>query len=61
MSQTNEDPSANTAKFRAFAQRADDNPPPWQMRAPVSRVAVFGGVVLVVAVVIAIIALSVAG
>ena len=38
MSEFNEDPSASTARFRAFAERAEaNNPGPWHRRAPASR------------------------
>jgi hypothetical protein len=46
---------AETARFQAFAtRREDDLPPPWQMRAPISKVGVLVGV-LVVAVILAIV------
>jgi hypothetical protein len=56
------DPSASTARFRAFTERAEaDTTAPWAMRAPASRVLLFAGGVIVVAVIVAIIALSMAG
>jgi hypothetical protein len=62
MSQTDEDPSASTARFRAFAQATDQEmPSPWQMRAPASRVLLFAAGVIAVAVVAVIVALSLAG
>ena len=57
-----EDPSASTAQFRAFADRAvSDTPAPWHMRVPPSRVFLLAAAVIVVAVVAGTIALSVAG
>jgi hypothetical protein len=62
MSEFDEDPSASTAQFRAFADRAVmDTPAPWHMRVPPSRVFLFAVAVIVVAVVAGVIALSVAG
>ena len=62
MSEFDEDPSASTAQFRAFADReVTDNPAPWSMRVPPSRVFLFAVAVIVVAVVAGIVALSVAG
>ena len=62
MSGFEEDPSASTARFRAFTERAeDDSPPPWSMRVPASRVLMLAAAVVVVAVVIGVIALSLAG
>jgi hypothetical protein len=62
MSDFDEDPAATTAQFRAFAERAEaDNPAPWHMRAPASRVLLLALVVIVVAVLAGIIALSVVG
>ncbi|HUY50743.1 MAG TPA: hypothetical protein VMV92_34395 [Streptosporangiaceae bacterium] len=56
------DPSANTAQFRAFADgRSGADAPPWAMRAPRNRVAVFAAVVIGVAVVLFVIALLVIG
>lgn len=61
-SEISTDSSASTARFRAFTERADaDTQAPWSMRAPASRVALFAVGVVVVAVVVAIIALSLAG
>ena len=62
MAELEEDPSANTARFRAFAERADEETPsPWQMRAPASRVMLFAAGVIVVAVIAGVVALSLAG
>jgi len=55
MSMPENDPSANTAKFQAFAQRSDgDYAPP--KSAPTSRYLLIGGVVLAVVVIIILIA-----
>jgi hypothetical protein len=53
------DPSASTAQFRAFAgERPGDDPvPPWVMRAQRSQVLILAGVVVAVAVILAVIAL----
>lgn len=62
MSGFEEDPSASTARFRAFTERNDEeNPPAWQMRAPASRVLMLAIGVVVVAVLVGAIALSLAG
>jgi hypothetical protein len=62
MSEFDEDPSASTAQFRAFADRdGTDNPAPWHMRVPPSRVFLFAVGVIVVAVIAGTIALTVAG
>jgi hypothetical protein len=46
---------AETARFQAFAtRREDDLPPPWQMRAPISKVGILV-LVLVVVVILAIV------
>jgi hypothetical protein len=59
MAELEEDHSADTARFQAFVQHRDDEPPTaWQMRAPVSRIGLFAGIIIVVAVVVALIALT---
>ncbi len=55
MSETDDDLSASTARFRAFAERQDDLPPPWQMRAPGSKVGLLIAIVVAVAVLAAIV------
>ena len=41
---------SETARFQAFAaRREDDLPPPWQMRAPGSKIGILIAVVVVVA------------
>jgi hypothetical protein len=55
------DPSASTAQFRAFASSAGGDSAPWAMRASRNRVAVFAAVVIAVAVVLFVIALTVIG
>jgi hypothetical protein len=55
MPDTDNDPSASTASFRAFAQRSDDDYTPVK-RAPVSRgiiIAVVVGVLLVIGILVA--------
>ena len=57
-----QDPSASTAQFRAFANgRSGSDTAPWSMRAPRNRVAILAGLVVAVAVVLFIIALLVIG
>ena len=55
MPEVNDDLSADTGRFRAFAQRQDDDlPEPWRMRAPGSTVGLLAAVVVAVAVLVAI-------
>ena len=57
MSDVDDDLSADTARFRAFAQRQDDErPAPWHMRVPGSKVGLLAGIVVGVAVLAAIVA-----
>jgi hypothetical protein len=57
MSDVDNDLSADTARFQAFAQRQDDDPPaPWHMRVPGSKVGLLAGIVVGVAVLAAIVA-----
>jgi hypothetical protein len=49
MPETDSDLSANTARFQAFQDRKEELPPPWQMRAPVSKIGILALVVVVVA------------
>jgi hypothetical protein len=54
------DASGSTAEFRAFASRSGGEvEAPWNMRAPGRKVALFAGIVIVVAVVLIIIAVAV--
>ena len=49
--------SASTARFRAFAERAEEDlPAPWKMRASKSKVGLLVTIVIVVAVLAAIVA-----
>lgn len=52
MADLEEDLSADTARFAAFVQRQDEQPP-WRMRAPGSRIALLAAIVVAVAVVVA--------
>jgi len=62
MPQPEQDPSASTAQFRAFANdRAGSDSAPWTMRAPRNRVAILAAAVIAVAVVLFLIALLVIG
>jgi hypothetical protein len=50
MPETDNDMGAETARFQAFAIRRDDDlPPPWQMRAPGSKIGILIAIVVVVA------------
>jgi hypothetical protein len=50
MPETDSDMGAETARFQAFAAtRDDDLPPPWQMRAPGSKIGLLIALVVVVA------------
>jgi hypothetical protein len=50
MPETDSDMGSETARFQAFAaRREDDLPPPWQMRAPGSKIGILIAIVLVVA------------
>lgn len=56
------DVSASTAQFRAFANRpTGEEERPWAMRAPGRKVALLAGIIVAVAVVLAVIAISVVG
>ncbi len=51
MPETDSDTGAETARFQAFAaRRVDDLPPPWQMRAPGSKIGILIAIVVVVAI-----------
>ncbi len=55
------DPSRSTAQFRAFVQEAPGEPErSWAMKAPRAKVAILAAAVLAVAVIIALISLTVA-
>ena len=56
MSEVDDDLSANTARFRAFAERQDDLPAPWHMRVPMSKIGLLAAIVVVVAVLAGIVA-----
>lgn len=55
MSQTENDPSASTASFQAFAQRSDTDDTP-RRSTPGSRYILIGGIVLAVIVIVVLIA-----
>jgi uncharacterized membrane protein len=62
MADVNDDFSADTGRFQAFVQRQDDEQPAaWQMRTSWVRIVLLAGIVVVVAVVAAVIALGFAG
>jgi hypothetical protein len=61
MPDVDDDLSASTARFRAFAQRKDEDlPAPWKMRASGSKIGLLVAVVVVVAVIAAIVGLVLA-
>ena len=54
------DTSRSTAEFRAFAhQPGNEAEQPWSMRAPVRKVALLAGIIVAIAIVLAVIALTV--
>ena len=61
MPETDDDLSASTARFRAFADRQDDLPAPWHMRVPLSKIGLLIAIVVVVAVLAAIVGSLLAG
>lgn len=62
MAEVDDDLSASTARFKAFADaKNDDLPAPWKMRAPGAKIALLAAIVVVVALVVALIAKVVAG
>lgn len=62
MSYIDDDQSANTQRFQAFAQRQEDETPsPWQMRASGSKVWLLIAIVVAVAIIAAIMASLFAG
>jgi hypothetical protein len=62
MSEVDDDLSASTARFRAFAERPEEDlPAPWKMRAPGAKVGLLAAIVVVVAVLVAILASILAG
>ncbi len=56
MSDVDNDLSADTARFQAFAQRQDDLPAPWHMRAGGNKIWLLVGIVIAVAVLLAVVA-----
>lgn len=57
MAYTDDDQSANTQRFQAFAQSQDDNlPAAWQMKASTNKIWLLVGIVAAVAVIAAIMA-----
>jgi len=62
MSYADDEKSASTAQFQAFAQnRSDELPPAWEMRADRSKVWLLAGIVVAVAFVTAVLAFVIAG
>ena len=62
MAEIDDDLSANTARFRAFAERRDEDlPAPWKMRASGRKIVLLVGIVVVVAAIVAIVASQLAG
>jgi hypothetical protein len=62
MADVDDDLSGDTARFRAFAQGAEDDlPAPWKMRAKGSKIGLLAAIVIVVAVIAAIVGMLIAG
>lgn len=61
MADVDDDLSASTARFRAFAERQEDLPAPWKMRASRSKIWGLAAIVVVVAALAAIVASVLAG
>lgn len=62
MPDVNDDLSASTQRFQAFAQRQDQEAPaPWEMRASKSKVWILVAVVIVIAVIAGVLASVLAG
>ena len=57
MSEFEQDPSANTGRFRAFVERGDEDASR-RGRSPVSPAMLIGGAVVVIAVIVIIIAVA---
>jgi hypothetical protein len=54
------DTSRSTAEFRAFANHSgNEAEQPWSMRAPVRKVALLAGIIVAIAIVLAVLALTV--
>jgi hypothetical protein len=58
MSEFQQDPSANTGRFRAFVERGDEDTPPAR-RSSVSPAVLIAAVVGVIAIIVAIVAVAV--
>jgi hypothetical protein len=57
MSEADDDMSASTARFQAFAEaKEEDLPSPWKMRASGSKIGLLAAIVVLVAVIAAILA-----
>lgn len=62
MAEADDDLSASTARFRAFAERGDEDlPAPWKMRVSRSKFALLGVIVLVFALIAGLLASLLAG
>jgi len=61
MPETHSDLGAETARFQAFKDRADDLPPAWEMKTSRANIGVLAGIVIVVAVVAALLGLLLIG
>jgi hypothetical protein len=57
MSEFEQDPSANTGRFRAFVERGEDEAPPAR-RSSVSPAMLIAGVVVVIAVILIMVAVA---
>jgi len=62
MGEPNQDFGADTARFQAFVQERDDElPPAWKMGVPASRIGLLAGIVVALAILVAVIALVIVG
>lgn len=61
MSDVNDDLSASTQRFKAFAESQDQDPRPWEMRASGAKIWILVATVIVVAIVVAVVAKVIAG
>ncbi len=58
MSEFEQDPSANTGRFRAFVERGGDEDVSQPRRSPVSPAVLIAGAVVVIAIIVVIVALA---
>lgn len=61
MPETHSDFGAETARFQAFKDRADDLPPAWEMKTSGANIGKLAGIVIAVAIVAALLGLLLIG